>query len=184
MSSQQPVVLAPPINQIFLIHLHCLIAIFILSYYYIYNDLFSVIYCKEWCNLGITQIYVNFFKKTYKLFLWILDIREIYIKLFTNSSEIKKTKSTQEGERREIVAGCSVLAFVCQAGTQAPAWLLARRWSRVDARIGTHRMHTRASMIAGGGGRCFRIARPKKQLITIGKSIDWSLASLNQNDVP
>jgi len=139
MSNQQPVVLAPPTNQIFLIHLHCLIAIFTLPYYYIYNDFFSVIYWKEWCNLRITQIYVKFFKKIYKLFIWIPDIREIYIKLFTNSSEIKKTKSTQGGERGEIVAGCSVLTFVCQVGTQAPAWLLAWRWSRGDARTGTHR---------------------------------------------
>ena len=44
MSSQEPVVLASPINQIFLIHLHCFIAIFTLSYHYIYNDFFSVIY--------------------------------------------------------------------------------------------------------------------------------------------
>ena len=70
--------------------------------------------------MRITQIYAKFFKKIYKLFLWIPDIREIYVKLFTNSSEIKK-KSTQGGERGEIVAGCFVLVFVCQVGTQAPA---------------------------------------------------------------
>ena len=102
MYSQWPVVLASPINQIFLMHLHCLIVIFILSHYYIYNDFFSVIYWKEWCNLRITQIYTKFFKKIYKLFLWIPDIIEIYIKLFTNSSEIKKNKiHTRRWERRD-----------------------------------------------------------------------------------
>ena len=47
LSSQQQVVLAPSNNQIFLMHLHCLIAIFTPSYYYIYNDFFSVIYWTE-----------------------------------------------------------------------------------------------------------------------------------------
>ena len=30
------------------------------------------------------QIYAIFFKKNYKLFLWVADIREIYVELFTN----------------------------------------------------------------------------------------------------
>ena len=34
--------------------------------------------------MGITQIYANFFRKNYKLFLWIADISEIYVKLFIN----------------------------------------------------------------------------------------------------
>ena len=79
-------------------HLHYYIAIFTLSYYYIYNDLFTVIYWTEWYNLKIRQliflwitdlgeIYVKFFK-IYKLFLWITDIKEIYVKLFTNYSQM------------------------------------------------------------------------------------------------
>ena len=46
------------------------------------------------------------------------NIYQIIHKFFRNK---KKTKSTQGGERGEIVEGCSVLAFVCQARTQAPA---------------------------------------------------------------
>ena len=53
-TSEQPldwncVVLAPPSSnyQILDVHLHCLIDIFILSYYYIYNNFFSVIYWTE-----------------------------------------------------------------------------------------------------------------------------------------
>jgi hypothetical protein len=72
--SQQRVVLAPPNNQIFPMHLHHLIAIFTSSYYYIYNDFSSIIYR---CNLGITPIYAKFFKKNYKFFLWILIPRNI-----------------------------------------------------------------------------------------------------------
>ena len=34
--------------------------------------------------MRMIQIYTNFFSKIYKLFLWISDIKEIYIKLFTN----------------------------------------------------------------------------------------------------
>jgi hypothetical protein len=33
---------------------------------------------------------LNFFKKNYKIFLWIPNIREIYVKLFINSSKISK----------------------------------------------------------------------------------------------
>jgi len=33
-----------------LLHLHCLYSIFILSYYYIYNDLFNVNFLSEWCK--------------------------------------------------------------------------------------------------------------------------------------
>jgi hypothetical protein len=47
MASQQPIVLASPNNQIFLMHLYRLITIFTLPYYYIYNDFFSVIYWTE-----------------------------------------------------------------------------------------------------------------------------------------
>jgi hypothetical protein len=43
------------------------------------------------------------FLKIYKLFLWIPNIRETYDKLFINSSDISKKKSTQGGERGEIV---------------------------------------------------------------------------------
>ena len=88
MPSQQLVVLASPNNWIFFMHLHRLLAIFTPPYYYIYNDVFSVIYWTERCNLGITQdlrqIYAKFSKKIYKFFLWISDIIEKYIKLFTN----------------------------------------------------------------------------------------------------
>ena len=101
MSNQQPVVLAPSTNQIFPIHLHCLIAIFTLPYYYIYNNFFSLIYWKEWCNLGITQIYAKFFKKIYKLFMWIPDIREIYVKLFINFSQMKKKQNPHKEVREE-----------------------------------------------------------------------------------
>ena len=74
LSRQQPVVLDPFNNQIFSIHLHCLIAIFTSPYYYIYNDLFSVIYWTEWCNLDITQL----------LFLWIVDLIPKLSEKFTN----------------------------------------------------------------------------------------------------
>jgi hypothetical protein len=69
-------------------HLHYVIAIFTLPYYYIYNNFFSVIYWTKWYNLRITQdlrqIYAKFSKTNYKFFLWIPNTREIYIKLFTN----------------------------------------------------------------------------------------------------
>ena len=168
------VVLAPSTTRFLPIHLHCLIAIFTPSYYYIYNNFFSVIYWIEWCNLGITQIYARFFKKIYKLFLWIPDIREIYIKLFTNSSEIKK-KSTQGGERGEIVAGCSVLAFMCQARHDC---LLDAEAERTNAQGRIARTHAPAYSHAGG---C--IARPKKRSITTGKSTGWSLAFLQNKNV-
>jgi hypothetical protein len=37
----------------------------------------------------------HFLKKIYKLFLWIPNIREIYVKLFTNSSGFSKKTHTR-----------------------------------------------------------------------------------------
>ena len=73
---------SPSINWILFMHLHHLLAIFTSPYYYIYNDLFSVIYWTEWCNLRINQdlkqIYAKFSKKIHNFFLWIPDTKEIY----------------------------------------------------------------------------------------------------------
>ena len=60
------------------LHLQCLFTIFTMSYYYIYNDFFTIIYWIERCKLGITQL----------LFLWIADLREIYDKLFRKRSKL------------------------------------------------------------------------------------------------
>jgi len=144
MSSQQLVVLAPPINQIFLKHLHCLIAIFTLPYYYIYNDFFSVIHWKQWCNLGVTQIYIKFLKKIYKLFLWIPVIREIYIQLFTNYSEIKKKQNPHKEVREErlsqgVPCSCSCVRqghshrHDCLLDTEAERTHAQRRITRTHA---------------------------------------------------
>ena len=50
MSRQHPDVLAPLNNWFLFMYLHCLLAIFTPSCYYIFNDFISVIYWTEWCN--------------------------------------------------------------------------------------------------------------------------------------
>ena len=63
---------------------------------------------------NFSKRFTNYFYEFHTLEKYISNYSQILQKL-------KKTKSTQGGERGEIVAGCSVLTFVCQAGTQAPA---------------------------------------------------------------
>jgi hypothetical protein len=41
--------------------------------------------------VDLRKIYAKFFRKDYKLFLWIADTREIYVKLFTNCCQISET---------------------------------------------------------------------------------------------
>ena len=98
MSRWHSVVLVSHVNWIFLIYLHRLLAIFTQSYYYIYNDFFSVIYWTEWCKLGITQIYVNF-KKRFTNYLYEFQTSEKYI---SNYSQIlQKLKKNPHKEVRE-----------------------------------------------------------------------------------
>ena len=56
------------------------------------------------------QIYAIFFKKNYKLFLWVADIREIYVELFTNVklfANLQMEEQRAERKNREQVLSSS-----------------------------------------------------------------------------
>ena len=61
------------------------------------------------------------FSKRFTNYFYEFQTSEKYISNYSQILQKLKKQNPHKEVRGEIVAGCSVLAFVCQVGTQAPA---------------------------------------------------------------
>ena len=85
------------------------------------------------------------FLKRFTNYLYEFQTSEKYISNYSQIlQKLKKTKSTQGGERGEIVVGCFVLAFVCQGHMHRHDCLLDAKAERTHAQGRIARTHTPA----------------------------------------